>query len=49
MGKEQKIGFEEIKYRLIKPPVLHLSNSMGTQVNLLSEAHYMKYRIGNQN
>ena len=28
MGKEQQI-FEEIKCRLIKPPVLHLLNSTG--------------------
>ena len=29
MGKEQKTAFEEIKWRLIKPPVLHLPNSTG--------------------
>ena len=29
MGKEQQIAFEEIKCRLIKPPVLHLPNSTG--------------------
>ena len=28
-GKEQQIAFEEIKHRLIKPPVLHLPNSTG--------------------
>ena len=28
-GKEQQIAFEEIKCRLIKPPVLHLPNSTG--------------------
>ena len=28
-GKEQQIAFEEIKSRLIKPPVLHLPNSTG--------------------
>ena len=28
-GKEQQIAFEEIKLRLIKPPVLHLPNSTG--------------------
>ena len=27
MGKEQQITFKEIKHRLIKSPVLHLSNS----------------------
>ena len=28
-GKEQKITFEEIKYRLITPSVLHLPNNTG--------------------
>ena len=28
-GKEQQEAFEEIKYRLIKPPVLHLPDSKG--------------------
>ena len=28
-GKEQQDSFEEIKCRLIKPPVLHLSNITG--------------------
>ena len=28
-GKEQQIAFKEIKHRLIKPPVLHISNSTG--------------------
>ena len=28
-GKEQKDSFEEIKCRLIKPPVLHMPNTMG--------------------
>ena len=28
-GKEQQDLFEEIKYRLIKPPVLHLPNKTG--------------------
>ena len=28
-GKEQKDSFEEIKRRLIKPPVLHMSNKTG--------------------
>ena len=27
--KEQQIAFEEIKHRLIKPPVLYLPNSIG--------------------
>ena len=28
-GKEQQDSFEEIKCRLIKPPILHVSNTMG--------------------
>ena len=28
-GKEQQDSFEEIKCRLIKPPVLHMSNNTG--------------------
>ena len=28
-GKEQQDSFEEIKHRLIKPPVLHMSNTTG--------------------
>ena len=28
-GEEQQTGFEEIKHKLIKPPVLHLPNSTG--------------------
>ena len=29
MGKEQEDSFEEIKHRLIKPPVLHTPNTNG--------------------
>ena len=29
MGKEQQDSFEEIKHRLIKPPVLHMPNKTG--------------------
>ena len=29
-GKEQQDVFEEIKHRLIKPPVLHMPNKTGT-------------------
>ena len=28
-GKEQQNAFEEIRHRLIKPPLLHMSNHMG--------------------
>ena len=28
-GEEQQIAFEEIKHRLIKPPVLHLADNKG--------------------
>ena len=28
-GKEQQDSFVEIKHRLVKPPVLHMSNKMG--------------------
>ena len=35
-GKEQQIAFEEIKSRLIKPPVLHLPDNKGW-FNLCSE------------
>ena len=49
--KEQQIAFEEIKHRLIRPPILHLLYSTGryhytlTQVNLLWEVHYIKYKM----
>ena len=29
MGKMQQDVFEEIKYRLVKPPVLHMPNNIG--------------------
>ena len=54
-GKEQQTAFEEIKCRLIRPPVLHLPYSTGsftyiqTQVNLVWEVCYIKYKMENQN
>ena len=50
-GKEPKIAFEEIKYRLITPPVLHLPNSTGRfylysdTSKFVKEVHYIKYRM----
>ena len=52
-GKEQQDSFEEIKYRLIKPPVMHMPNKTGTfnlypdTSNLQLAAHYTKYRMEN--
>ena len=52
-GKEQQDSFEEIKCRLIKPPVLHMPNTTSsfiyilTPVNLLLEVHYTKYGMAN--
>ena len=46
--KEQQDSFEEIKHRLIKPPVLHMPNTTdrfhlySDTVNLLLEVHYTK-------
>ena len=54
-GEEQQTAFEEIKHRLIKPPVLHLPDSKGryhyiqTQVNLLKEHFVPKFRRESQN
>ena len=54
-GKEQQDSFEEIKCRLIKPPVLHMPNKTGrfhcvlTQVNLLQAVNFIKYRMQNPN
>ena len=42
-GKEQQIAFEEIKSRLIKPPVLHLTDSKG-RFHLYSDTS--KFAIG---
>ena len=55
LGKEQQDSFEEIKCRLVKPPVLHMPNTTGrfqlylTQVNLLQAAHFIKYRMESPN
>ena len=42
-GKEQQDSFEEIKCRLIKPPVLHMPNSTG-RLHLYSDTS--KYSTG---
>ena len=44
MGKEQQIAFEEIKHRLIRPPVLHLPNSTGI-FHLYSDTNKFATRI----
>ena len=55
LGKEQQTSLKEIKHRLIRLPILHLPNSkvdftyIQTEVNLLWEVHYIKYRMENQN
>ena len=52
-GKEQQDSYEEIKCRLIKPPVLHMPKKLAdfiyilTPVNLLLEVHCIKYRMAN--
>ena len=52
-GREQQDSFEEIKHRLIKPPVLHMPNKMTdstcilTVVNLLQTVPFTKYRMEN--
>ena len=38
-GKEQQNSFEESKYRLIKPPVLHMPNKTG-RFHLYSESKF---------
>ena len=54
-GKKQQNAFEQIKYRLIKPPVLHMPKSkvdftyILTPVNLPWEAHYIRYKMENLN
>ena len=52
-GKEQQDSFEEIKCRLVKPPVLHMqiqqADFIYTQipVSLKLDVCYTKYRMGN--
>ena len=54
-GKEQQDSFEEIKQRLIKPPVLHMPNTTGgfhfiqVEANLQQEVCYIKYRMESPN
>ena len=53
--QEQQTAFEEIKIRLQKPPILHLLDGkegfiyIQTQVNMLQEVLYTRYRMVNQN
>ena len=53
-GEQQQIAFEEIKHRLIKPPVLHLLDNKGRShyiqilVNSPQEVLYIKFRMANQ-
>ena len=54
-GKEQHDSFEEIKHRLIQPPVLHMPNTTGRfylysdTSKFVLEVHYIKYRMANPN
>ena len=50
--EEQQIAFEEMKSRLIKPPVLHLQDIMGrfhlcSDTSMLWAVLYIKFRIEN--
>ena len=60
LGAEQKQAFDEIKGRLVKPPVLHLPGNKGrfnlysdTRIqileNLLKEVFCIRIRMANQN
>ena len=52
-GKVHQDSFEEIKHRLIEPPVLHMPNTTGMFhlysdiVNLLQGVHFTKYKMAN--
>ena len=54
-GKEQQDSFEEMKCRLIKPPVLHMPNKTGNftciliLANLQLPVHCIKYKMENLN
>ena len=54
-GKEQQDSFEEIKHRLIRPPVLHMSKKqedfiyIQTLANLQLVAHCTRYKMVNLN
>ena len=54
-GKEQQDSFEEIKCRLIKPPVLHMPNKTEDSIYILIPVslqlvvHCTKYKMVNQN
>ena len=53
-GKEQQDAIEEIKHKLIKPPILHMPNSTGrfhlySGTNWLQGVHFNKYKMKNQN
>ena len=41
-GEEQQSAFEEIKYRLIRPPILHMPKCEG-RFHLYSEMQYICY------
>ena len=53
-GKEQQDSFDEIKNKLLKPPVLHMPNKMGrfhlySDCTLQLVVHYIKYKMVNLN
>ena len=55
-GKEQQDAFEEIRCRLVKPPILYICltaqvdfTCILTLVNLLQEVHCIKYKRESHN